>query len=154
MKSSRARFEGSKVCGGVKWVLLGFQRVSYNTVLYILSCRYINFEVAKSPQRFIPNILPTAISVCILSPCSECTWHKQGILDLEGALGKILGQGMPYHGEASSRQWQLVTSSSSAATLKAQLPMAGLEVERNVELMTCSVRLGSTFFGGKLLKAI
>jgi len=54
-------------------------------------------------------------------------------------------QGMPYHGEASSRQWQLVTCSSSAATLKAQLPMAGLEVERSVELMTCSVKASWSF---------
>lgn len=52
------------------------------------------------------------------------------------------GQGMPYHGEATSRQWHWSSSAASAARLGVQLPMAGLEVERSVELLTCSAMLG------------
>ena len=57
---------------------------------------------------------------------------------------------MPYHGEATSRHWR-GTSSASAARLGAQLPMAGLEVERSVELLTCSAMLGLRFSHGKVV---
>lgn len=54
-------------------------------------------------------------------------------------------QGMPYHGEATSRHWHWRSSAASAARLGAQLPMAGLEVERSVELLTCSARASWSF---------
>eukprot|EP00435_Cladocopium_sp_Y103_P006899 s3196_g2.t1 len=54
-------------------------------------------------------------------------------------------QGMPYHGEATSRHWHWSSSASQAARLGAQLPMAGLEVERSVELLTCSARANWSF---------
>eukprot|EP00438_Fugacium_kawagutii_P025741 Skav221037 [mRNA] locus=scaffold1448:152264:156129:+ [translate_table: standard] len=48
-------------------------------------------------------------------------------------------QGMPYHGEASTRSWH-VSSASHSAVLTSQLPMAGLKVERCIELLKCSVQ--------------
>ena len=62
------------------------------------------------------------------------------------------GQGMPYHGEATSRQWHWSSSAASAARLGVQLPMAGLEVERSVELLTCSAMLGLGLSGSHDLR--
>jgi hypothetical protein len=56
-------------------------------------------------------------------------------LDLFGAPGENEArQGMPLHGEAASIEWSNVNSSPSQCRLSVDLPIAGLAVERTLEL--------------------
>lgn len=56
-------------------------------------------------------------------------------LDRWGAPSQAeLANGMPFHGEAGLVEWQVLEQTATTATMKATLPLAGLEVERSVWL--------------------
>lgn len=56
-------------------------------------------------------------------------------LDLFGAPDDVeASHGMPLHGEAASVHWNTVYTSSSACSLRAELPIAELDLQRTLEL--------------------
>lgn len=52
--------------------------------------------------------------------------------------------GMPYHGEAPRVAWQVTAKSSGALTMHARLPMASLEIHRDVKLQGAIVTVRET----------